>query len=64
VPTAGNNVIDVGAAGANATWSNAELHASMQQHFSLWGDLQQWCVWQLVAQQHDLGTGLYGIMFD
>ena len=64
VPTAGNNVIDVSGAGGNATWSNAELHASMQQHFSLWGDLQQWCVWQLVAQQHDLGTGLYGIMFD
>lgn len=64
VPTAGNNVIDVSAAGANTTWSNAELHASMQQHFSLSGDLQQWCVWQLVAQQHDMGTGLYGIMFD
>ena len=64
VPTAGNNVIDVSAAGAGVTWSNAELHASMQQHFSLWNDLQQWCVWELVAQQHDLGTGLYGIMFD
>jgi hypothetical protein len=64
VPTAGNNVIDVGEAGANAIWSNAELHASMQQHFSLWSDLQQWCVWELVAQQHDFGTGLYGIMFD
>lgn len=64
VPTGGNNVIDVSSAGSNATWSNAELHASMQQHFSLWTDLQQWSVWQLVAQQHDLGTGLYGIMFD
>lgn len=63
-PTAGSNVIDISGAGANATWSNAELHASMQKHFSLWSDLQQWCVWQLVAQQHDLGTGLYGIMFD
>jgi len=64
VPTGGNNVIDVSAAGAGATWSNAELHASMQQHFSLWTDLQQWSVWELVAQQHDLGAGLYGIMFD
>jgi len=63
-PTAGNNVIDIAGAGANATWSNAELHASMQNHFSQWSDLQQWCVWQLVARQHDLGTGLYGIMFD
>lgn len=63
-PTAGNNVIDIADAGTNTTWSDAELHASMQNHFSLWADLQQWCVWQLVAQQHDLGTGLYGIMFD
>lgn len=63
-PTGGNNIVDISAAGANATWSNAELHASMQTHFSLWSDLQQWCVWQLVARQHDLGTGLYGIMFD
>jgi hypothetical protein len=64
VPTAGNNVIDIGDAGANAAWSNAELHASMQSHFTLWNDVQQWCVWQLVAQQHDYGAGLYGIMFD
>jgi hypothetical protein len=62
-PTAGNNVLDIGEAAANASWSNAELHASMQKHFSLWRDLQQWCVWQL-AQNHDLGPGLYGIMFD
>lgn len=63
-PTAGNNVIDISDAGTDATWSDAELHASMQEHFSLWSDLQQWCVWQLVAQQHDLGPTLYGIMFD
>lgn len=63
-PTAGNNVIDITGAGANASWSNAELHASMQKHFSLWSDLPQWCVWQLVARNHDLGAGLYGIMFD
>lgn len=64
VPTAGNNVIDISEAQGNATWSNAELHASMQTHFTLWSDVQQWCVWQLVAQQHDYGSGLYGIMFD
>jgi hypothetical protein len=63
-PTAGNNVINIAGAGAGATWSNAELHASMQTHFSLWADLPQWCVWELVAQNHDLGSGLYGIMFD
>lgn len=63
-PTAGGNVIDVGAAGNNATWSDAELHAAMQQHFSLWADLPQWCVWQVVAHMHDEGPLMYGIMFD
>jgi len=63
-PTAGGNVIDLEAAGIDATWSDAELHASMEKHFSLWADLPQWCVWQLVAQRHDEGPGLYGIMFD
>jgi len=64
IPTAGSNVINIGEAGAGATWSNAELHASMQRHFTLWQDLPQWAVWLIAAQRHDLGTGLYGIMFD
>ena len=63
-PTAGSNVIDILEGGPDASWSNAELHASMQNHFSLWSDLPQWCVWQLAAQKHDFGPGLYGIMFD
>jgi hypothetical protein len=64
IPTSGSDVINIGEAGAGATWSNAELHASMQRHFTLWQDLPQWAVWQVVAQLHDLGPGLYGIMFD
>lgn len=64
IPTAGSNVINVSEAGSDVKWSNAELHAAMQKHFTLWKDLEQWAVWQLVAQQHEMGTGLYGIMFD
>jgi len=64
IPTGGSDVVNIAEAGANATWSNAELHASMQRHFTLWRDVPQWAVWQLVAQLHDLGPGLYGIMFD
>lgn len=63
-PTSGSNVIDIAEAGANAQWSNAELHAAMVKHFTLWKDVPQWAVWLLVAQLHDLGSGLYGIMFD
>lgn len=64
IPTAGSNVIDITGAGAGAKWSNAELHASMQTHFTLWQDLPQWAVWLVAAQQHDIGPNLLGIMFD
>jgi hypothetical protein len=64
MPTSGADMINIGEAGAGAKWSDAELHASMQRHFTLWQDNPQWAVWLLVAQLHDLGTGLYGIMFD
>jgi hypothetical protein len=64
IPTASGNVINISEALANATWSNAELHASMERHFSLHLDTLQWAVWQLAAERHDLGGGLYGIMFD
>jgi hypothetical protein len=64
ISTAGNNVINIDEAGAGAKWSNAELHASMQKHFTLWQDLPQWAVWQVVAQLHEIGPNLYGIMFD
>ncbi len=46
------------------TWSNAELHAAMQMHFSRWANLPQWKVWLLHARLHDRGIGLLGIMFD
>jgi hypothetical protein len=46
------------------TWSNAELHAAMENHFSLWKDVPQWKVWLFHAMRHDYGPGLLGIMFD
>lgn len=64
IPTSGSDVVNVVEAGADAKWSNAELHASMQKHFTLWKEREQWAVWQLVAQLHEMGSGLYGIMFD
>lgn len=62
IPTAGSDVINITEAGAS--WSDAELHASMMRHFTLFRDQPQWAVWQVVCQLHDLGPGLYGIMFD
>lgn len=64
IPTSGSNVINIAEAGANTSWSNAELHAAMQGHFTLWGDLEQWAVWLLVAELHEYGSSVLGIMFD
>jgi hypothetical protein len=63
IPTSGGNEINIADA-IDSKWSNAELHASMQKYFTVWADLPQWAVWLVAAQRHDLGPGLYGIMFD
>lgn len=63
--TAGTaNVISTSEAGANAEWSNSELHAAMVEHFSLWREEPQWKVWLFHALRHEIGPGLLGIMFD
>jgi hypothetical protein len=63
-PTTGTNVINIAEAGANTSWSDAELHLSMERHFTLFRNVPQWAVWLVVAQNHDFGPGLLGIMFD
>lgn len=57
------NVVSVSAAGPDGKWSNAELHASMLEQFSLWREEPQWKVWLLVATDHE-SQNLRGIMFD
>jgi hypothetical protein len=59
-----SDVVNTSETGANGSWSDAELHAAMVKHFSLWKDLPQWAVWLFHAQIHDIGPNLYGIMFD
>jgi hypothetical protein len=63
-PVGASDIVPIGDAGVNGIWSNAELHASMIGHFSLWQDDPQWRVWLFHAQLHDIGPGLLGIMFD
>ena len=58
-----SNIVDLTGAGSDQKWSNAELHASMLQQFSLWRDDPQWKVWLLVANDHE-SQDLRGIMFD
>lgn len=56
-------IVDDSAAEHN-TWSDEELHDSMEDHFSQWsGGWPKWQMWGLLAGAHDI-SGLAGIMFD
>jgi hypothetical protein len=59
------NVVPLALAGIDAKWTDAELHNAMTSHFSLYNSSKPaWDVWLLHAQDHVIGPGLYGIMFD
>lgn len=60
----GDGVIPLSGAGANATWSDAEMHDAMQRFWSRFTDAPQWSLWVLWAAMHDEGRTLGGIMFD
>jgi hypothetical protein len=63
VSTAANETDNSGA-GPDSKWGDAELHDAMIRHFSQWADVPQWKVWLFAAMDHEIGPGLYGIMFD
>ena len=63
--------IALAAAGADALWSDMEMHDAMRVHWSRFANRPQWSLWTLFAWQHEpvpeLGItpqGLGGIMFD
>ena len=58
------NVVPMALAGADAKWTNAELHNAMVNHFSIYQNSSAWDVWLMHAMDHINGAGLYGIMFD
>lgn len=51
-------------AGANGTWSDAEMHNAMVTYWSRFADNPNWAMWVLFAARHDMGRSLGGIMFD
>ena len=51
-------------AGANGTWSNAEMHNAMITYWSRFSNNPNWALWVLFAARHDQGRSLGGIMFD
>jgi hypothetical protein len=58
------STIPVSGAGANATWSDAEMHNAMVTFWSRFANRPRWAMWVLFAARHDRGRGLGGIMFD
>jgi hypothetical protein len=46
------------------TWSDMEMHDAMIVFWSRFANLPQWALWTFFADQHDMGSGLGGIMFD
>jgi hypothetical protein len=59
----GGTVPIVGA-GADARWSDAEMHDAMQVFWSRFSATAQWAMWVFFASLHEQGNSLGGIMFD
>jgi len=59
-----DTIVPLSGAGANARWSDMEMHDAMQVHWSRFADKPQWALWVLFASLHEQGTSLGGIMFD
>lgn len=62
--SAAGNQVPINLAGADAKWSDAEMHDAMQAHWSKFANASQWALWTFFASLHEMGTGLGGIMFD
>lgn len=60
----GNGSVPLEGAGANALWSDLEMHDAMQTYWSRFANRAQWSLWTLFASRHEDGVGLGGIMFD
>ncbi|MET4639221.1 hypothetical protein [Mycetocola sp. 2940] len=60
----GSGSVPVSGAGANGTWSDAEMHDAMQTYWSRFSNAPKWSMWVFSAALHDMGESLGGIMFD
>ena len=58
------NPVPLTNAGTNATWSDSELNDAMVTYWSRFANKKQWALWTFLANRHDMGPSLGGIMFD
>ncbi len=64
VTRAHDNNVPPSLKGSNGKWSNMEMHDAMQTYWSKFSNASKWALWTFFAKQHDMGSGLGGIMFD
>ena len=60
----GDSIVPIIGAGADARWSDAEMHDAMQTYWSRFDNRPQWSLWTFFAALHEEGSSLGGIMFD
>jgi len=60
----GSGAVPLAGAGANAKWSDMEMHDAMQTYWSRFASKAHWAMWVFFASLHEQGTSLGGIMFD
>ena len=60
----GDTVVPTSGAGADARWTDQEMHDAMQLHWSQFQNAAQWSLWVFWARQHVTGSSLGGVMFD
>lgn len=64
VSTSPGDKVAIAGAGADAVWSDNEMHDAMQTFWSRFADKSQWAMWIFFASLHESGTSLGGVMFD
>lgn len=64
VTTLPGGPVPLAGAGANARWSDQEMHDAMQIYWSRFASTAQWAMWIFFASLHESGTNLGGVMFD
>lgn len=57
-------IIPLAADGADALWSDMELHDAMQTYWSRFTNRFPWSTWVLVGALHEAGSDLGSMMFD
>jgi hypothetical protein len=60
----GDNAIPMPATGADAVWSDMEMHDAMQVYWSRFSNKAPWSMWVLYAALHESGAGVSGILFE